>query len=160
MERNPLGVCVVWFFSGLLVLMIFLPAISVRLGYFLLGDFAYLAFMPFCHQLMERSFDLFGAKLGVCARCLGIYLGIFLGLSFFLLSKKSPARLILIPIFFMLTDGLFNALGIIDSGNIIRMVLGLGFGISSGWLLGYGIMDLEQILGTEFKERWRIRNIT
>lgn len=149
-----------WFLSGLIVFMIFLPVISAKFGYFWLGDFAYLAFKPFCHQLPERSFDLLGRELGVCARCLGIYLGIFFGLSFFLLSKRSPTRLILFPIFFMISDGLLNGLGIIDSGNIIRMVLGLGFGIASGWLLGYGIIDLERILKVEFKGRWRIRNIT
>jgi len=32
-----------------------------------------------CHQLPERSFHLFGAQLPVCARCVGIYAGAFLG---------------------------------------------------------------------------------
>jgi hypothetical protein len=32
-----------------------------------------------CHQRPERSFHLAGAQLPVCARCLGIYMGVAIG---------------------------------------------------------------------------------
>lgn len=32
-----------------------------------------------CHQRADRSFDLAGAQLPVCARCLGLYVGGWLG---------------------------------------------------------------------------------
>ena len=40
----------------------------------------YAAYSPFCHQVPERSLSCFGHPLAVCARCLGIYSGILLGL--------------------------------------------------------------------------------
>ncbi len=32
-----------------------------------------------CHQMAERSFHVLGEPFGVCSRCSGVYLGIFLG---------------------------------------------------------------------------------
>lgn len=32
-----------------------------------------------CHQRPDRSFDLAGAQLPVCARCLGLYAGVLIG---------------------------------------------------------------------------------
>jgi uncharacterized membrane protein len=36
---------------------------------------AYAAGSVVCHQLPERSFEMAGAPIAVCARCLGLYLG-------------------------------------------------------------------------------------
>jgi len=44
-----------------------------------LTPFLYSFFSPVCHQLPERCFNLFGEPVGVCARCLGIYCGVWLG---------------------------------------------------------------------------------
>ena len=39
----------------------------------------YTIFSPHCHQIPERCFHITGHPLAVCARCLGVYLGFFLG---------------------------------------------------------------------------------
>lgn len=39
----------------------------------------YTIFSPHCHQIPERCFHIAGHPLAVCARCLGVYLGFFLG---------------------------------------------------------------------------------
>ena len=40
-------------------------------------------FEPICHQLPERCFLVAGEPLAVCARCLGLYCGFWLGLVLF-----------------------------------------------------------------------------
>ena len=40
-------------------------------------------YSPVCHQLPSRSFHAWGFPLGVCARCLGIYLGFAAGLAIY-----------------------------------------------------------------------------
>ena len=39
----------------------------------------YFLFSRICHQIPARSFHLLGYSLAVCHRCLGIYVGLFLG---------------------------------------------------------------------------------
>ena len=58
---------------------------------------AYGAFALVCHQMDERSFHLFGFKLAVCARCLGLYVGALLGALLYplarpLVRRELPAR--------------------------------------------------------------------
>jgi hypothetical protein len=45
-----------------------------------------------CHQRPSRSFHLWDARLPVCARCCGLYLGGFGGLLIALLSRRSTRR--------------------------------------------------------------------
>lgn len=44
-------------------------------------------FSPVCHQRAHRSFELNGAPLPICARCLGVYFGVFLLALLFELAK-------------------------------------------------------------------------
>lgn len=44
-----------------------------------LSIFLYSVFNHICHQFDSRSLHIFGEKLGVCARCWGIYFGFFVG---------------------------------------------------------------------------------
>jgi len=52
-----------------------LLAHSPEIGFALRRGFALV-----CHQHAERSFAFFGGSVAVCARCLGIYLGVAAGL--------------------------------------------------------------------------------
>ncbi len=45
-------------------------------------------FRSICHQLPERSFSLLGSPVGVCARCLGLYLGFLAGATTLPLSNR------------------------------------------------------------------------
>jgi uncharacterized membrane protein len=49
-------------------------------GQWALAPMFYALFEPICHQSPERCFFFMGEPLAVCARCLGLYSGFWLGL--------------------------------------------------------------------------------
>ena len=55
----------------------------------------YLAGSLVCHQRPARSFHLWNARLPVCARCCGLYLGAFIGLLVALVLRRSTRRAVL-----------------------------------------------------------------
>jgi len=48
-------------------------------GWPLLSAVVYKGFAAVCHQMPERSFQLWGSPAAVCARCLGLYAGVLAG---------------------------------------------------------------------------------
>lgn len=98
-----------------------------------------------CHQMAERSFILDGMKFPVCARCTGIYSGIFFSMIFFLIFGRlkgnktyTTGQMLLgacafIPISI---DGFFSYLGFWESTQLLRVVTGALAGSSlCGFLL-------------------------
>lgn len=55
-----------------------------------LGEGVRSAFAPYCHQRFDRSFEVAGAVLPVCARCTGLWVGALAGAL--LLPLLGPAR--------------------------------------------------------------------
>lgn len=100
-----------------------------------------------CHQIPERSFFVYGKQLPLCARCTGIYLGMFIAFSFYFFTKilknkkpiKPPALWInIFSIFFILIMPLHALSALIIStpyDNILRFITGLLFGFSIPWYL-------------------------
>lgn len=72
----------------------------------------YFLFADICHQIPERSFQVSGTQLAVCHRCVGIYLGFWLGVLCWpwlrhlgqLLLRKP--RLILLPLVLVVINAL------------------------------------------------------
>lgn len=87
----------------------------------------------FCHQIPERSFRLKGKYFPVCARCTGLYLGVF---SYFIYSYQNYinysinltliAILMIIPTFI---DGFTQFIGLRESNNRLRFFSGILGGI-------------------------------
>ncbi|GAB4575321.1 MAG: hypothetical protein Kow0077_26240 [Anaerolineae bacterium] len=46
-----------------------------------------------CHQIAERSFDVHGHPLPLCARCTGMYLGVMIGAAVLVAGKRGQAAL-------------------------------------------------------------------
>lgn len=46
-----------------------------------------------CHQIAERSFEVHGHPLPLCARCTGIYLGVMIGFGVLLVGQRGRAAL-------------------------------------------------------------------
>lgn len=60
----------------------------------LIAPFLYFFFSSLCHQLAERSFWWMGSPLAVCHRCLGLYVGFWMGLIVFPFWKRGRRSLI------------------------------------------------------------------
>ena len=90
---------------------------------------ARLLLAPLCHQQPERSLTLLGQPLAACARCLGFYTGIFLGVLHPL--GWVSFRLVLGLILLHLLDAMFGL-----SSNLTRFALALlATYMVVGWLL-------------------------
>jgi uncharacterized membrane protein len=91
-----------------------------------------------CHQLEERSLQVSGETLAVCARDTGIYIGIFSTLVYLHFSKRKQSitipsikvsfllLLFLVP---LIIDGLGSYSHLFDSNNPRRLVTGIAFGM-------------------------------
>lgn len=107
----------------------------------------YAVYAPFCHQLPERSMHCFGQPLAVCSRCLGIYLGAFLGLI--LHPFVRGWRVVGMPgrkIFFTLSvpivlDVAANTVGLWQSSDAVRLVTGSLWGALLPFYFLAGVVD-------------------
>ena len=108
----------------------------------------YACFAPFCHQIPDRSFSLFGQPLAVCARCFGIYAGFLAGAAAYpLIRGFSRPRLPDTRIFLALSapiaiDAAAHLLRIWSLGQGPRFVTGLAWGTILPFYLMAGIGDL------------------
>ena len=97
-----------------------------------------------CHQLPERSLFIGGYQLPVCARDTGTMLGFGVVLIYYLLARRwKRAKLPDVPVLavagigfaLFAFDGLSSYMGLRDTSNVIRVISGLGFGLSLGIML-------------------------
>ncbi|MFH1054524.1 MAG: DUF2085 domain-containing protein [Candidatus Altiarchaeota archaeon] len=103
------------------------------------SGFNYRIFAGFCHQKAERSFLIFGYKMGVCARCFGIYAGMLIGALLYPLrgcQSRMPNHWIILAALVPLTlDGGSQLLGLRESTNTLRFATGLIFGLTLPYYL-------------------------
>jgi uncharacterized membrane protein len=97
-------------------------------------------FRAICHGMPERSLELFGTTMPVCARCVGIYAGVLGGLGLFRLIPWLRERVMRVVAFAALTplalDGLTQLSGLRESTNPIRIATGVIAGFAFGlWIL-------------------------
>jgi uncharacterized membrane protein len=103
--------------------------------------------MAICHQLEERSLQVSGEALAVCARDTGIYIGIFSTLAYLHVSKRrqgitipsiKTSFLLLLFLFPLMIDGIGSYVHLFESNNPRRLVTGIAF----GFVLPYFIYPL------------------
>lgn len=99
-----------------------------------------LLFRILCHGRVERSLELFGAPMPICARCTGIYAGLLGGLAFFWLIRFVREKQMRMVSFAAVTplaiDGLTQLTGLRESTNALRIVTGVVAGLAFGiWIL-------------------------
>jgi len=148
-------------FLGILLNLIFSPLLAAAIDCPALAQVGYLVFYPFCHQLDWRSFHVHGIQLAVCARCTGIYLGLFLGAAFFMARPGPvPPAMLITVILAVALDGALNTIGLVLTPAPVRFFLGLGIGFYGGRLLGFSVHELEATLKEGKEKEWKTGNIT
>jgi len=99
-----------------------------------------LLFRMLCHGIEQRCLTMFGVPMPICARCTGIYVGLFAGIIGFLIfpiveegMMRTMMALAALP---MAIDGLTQALGLRESTNSLRFVTGFVAAFAFGmWAL-------------------------
>ncbi len=100
-----------------------------------------------CHQNIERTFSIDAFNMPVCSRCTGIYSGIFLSLLVIVLLERKikgefPSLKIVLAavgVFLLMgADVVLSVLGLIESGNTIRLATGL----LTGWFMALLLFPL------------------
>jgi len=99
-----------------------------------------LPFRLLCHGLPHRSFELFDVAMPLCARCVGVYVGLLAGLALFPLLSKLQERVMrtgaLVAVLPLAIDGLTQLTGLRESTNELRVMTGLLAGLAFGlWVL-------------------------
>ncbi len=103
------------------------PFLSYFGGYDLSAKLSYILSNA-CHQNPERSFWLLGYPVSLCARCLGVYIGVTFTCFFALTDKINiNFKLFTILAFICITDISLNLFHI-NTGNITRLCIGLIIG--------------------------------
>jgi uncharacterized membrane protein len=107
----------------------------------------YAVFAPTCHQIDSRCLHIFGYPMAVCARCLGIYLGILCGTCLFPWLRSEPLGLPRPKTFVIFTlpialDTVGNMLGLWPTPSLIRLGLGISWGLILPFYLVPGLSDL------------------
>ncbi|MGZ8868910.1 MAG: DUF2085 domain-containing protein [Thermoanaerobaculia bacterium] len=97
-------------------------------------------FRLMCHGKIERSLELFGAPMPICARCVGIYAGMLLGILAFWAIPLLRERVMRVVAFVAVTplaiDGLTQLSGLRESTNELRVTTGIVAGFAFGlWIL-------------------------
>lgn len=106
--------------------------------------------LSFCHRRQERTFKISGHYLPVCARCTGIYIGMFVFfLLQFFIEFSYGLDLFFVSILLMLPttlDGLTQLLKLKESTNMIRLITGFICGVGYLILLLSSIVIIQEVL--------------
>jgi uncharacterized membrane protein len=112
----------------------------------------YKFFSFICHQISNRSFHLDDHPFAVCARCFGVYFGLFLGFVFYPLIRKvdeiEPLPrfwlfLAMIPIGIDWSLGVF---GIWENTHLSRFVTGMILGAACAVFIVPALVEIFRLL--------------
>ena len=112
------------------------------------GNLIYTVFSPTCHQIPSRCLTLYGNPLAVCTRCLGIYLGFFLGTGLFpvfrrLSSESLPkAKILILMSLPIVIDMAANVVSLWASPHWLRLATGLIWGAILPFYFIPGVTDI------------------
>jgi uncharacterized membrane protein len=136
--------------AGIWTLLILAPPVARLIDASAISLPLYSFFSYICHQIPERSFHIFGEQIGVCSRCFGVYLGLFLGVAAYpfwraVESIEPPARfwlfLALVPIGF---DWSLTAFEIWENTQASRFITGLILGVACATFIIPALVEITR----------------
>ena len=97
-------------------------------------------FRLMCHGRVERCLELFAVPMPICARCVGIYGGMLVGIFAFwavpLLRERVMRGFAIAAALPLAIDGLTQLSGLRESTNALRIATGVLAGLAFGlWIL-------------------------
>lgn len=112
-----------------------------------------LPFRLICHGLPQRSFETFGTTMPVCARCVGVYVGLLAGLVAFAflpwVTERVMRGIAMVAVAPLAVDGFTQLLGLRESTNPLRLATGIAAGLAFGmWVLSAVERRHERVPGT------------
>ncbi len=132
------------------VLLIVFPPIAKASGVEQYSQIIYRFFSVLCHQMPERSFQIFDNQFAVCSRCFGVYFGLVFGFLVYPLFRKLEEIepfprfwlfLSLIPIGIDWSLGVF---GIWENTHLSRFLTGLILGTACAVFIIPALVELGQ----------------
>ncbi|HMS65982.1 MAG TPA: DUF2085 domain-containing protein [Ignavibacteria bacterium] len=153
-------------FSFLWVLLIFIAPLLADSGgiYSKMSDFIYIFFSKVCHQESNRSFHFSDHILGVCSRCVWIYIGFFAGilvypLKYRLNNTNSPNLMFLIAVSFILfLDVILDLTGILKNSFLSRSITGFLTGLMLPFYLLPGFVKFFHEINSFLRNKMSYKN--
>lgn len=104
-----------------------------------------LPFRLLCHGMPSRSLAMFGTTMPLCARCVGIYIGLMAGLAVYMLLPWLDERLLRLFLYAaampMALDGITQLLRLRESTNPLRLATGFIAAFAFGM---WALSEVEQ----------------
>ncbi|MEM0449518.1 MAG: DUF2085 domain-containing protein [Methanomassiliicoccales archaeon] len=89
-----------------------------------------------CHQMATRSYFLNGNQMPFCARDVGIFAGLVIGMILAIIFNLNPAfRILMVGVIPMMIDGTLQLLSPYESSNQMRLITGIIAGSSLAIIL-------------------------
>ncbi len=112
----------------------------------------YRFFSFICHQMSERSFHVAGEPFGVCARCFGVYFGLFLGFVIYPLWRRIdeieplPRYWLFLSLVPIGVDWSLTIFGIWENTHLSRFVTGTILGVACATFIVPAIVEITRNL--------------
>jgi uncharacterized membrane protein len=132
-----------------LVAMIFVAPLAAASGHPAMAEVIYHAFGIFCHQRPDRSYFIEGHKLGVCARCTGLYAGFAITLLLYPLVRSlrnnvnPPREYLILAAIPLGIDFSLTFFGLWENTHTSRLLTGALLGSVAVFYVMPGIVDLS-----------------
>ncbi len=125
----------------LVLALLCIPPILILIGTIYDVEWIRNLFSITCHQLPQRSFEIWGNQMVVCSRCTGIWFFLQIGELLLILmapSRKKIIHPVIIALFVLpiAVDGLLQEITAYESDNVTRLITGSLLGVIAGFVLG------------------------
>jgi uncharacterized membrane protein len=110
-------------------------------------------FRIMCHGRPERCLEVFDVAMPICARCVGVYAGLFAGLAAFpafrFLREQALRVMVAAALMPLALDGLTQLSGLRESTNPLRIATGVVAGFAFGlWTLSAVELTGDRVVTT------------